>query len=172
MPNYDLKTKKIEELNQKANEALSIVVGEYRGLTVDEMCELRKKSRENGVFLKVYKNTLAKKALKDTKFECVNEVLSGPTIIGCAIDEPGAAAKLLSDFAKDNDMLKLKGVSLGDTLLGPEQIKTVATLPNREQALSMLLGTLQAPVTKLAQTLNQTYTKFAYALVALKDKSN
>ena len=102
----------------------------------------------------------------------MNEVLSGPTIIGCAIDEPGAAAKLLSDFAKDNDMLKLKGVSLGDTLLGPEQIKTVATLPNREQALSMLLGTLQAPVTKLAQTLNQTYTKFAYALVALKDKSN
>tara|TARA_X000000950_G_C13595331_1_gene529086 strand:- start:34 stop:552 length:519 start_codon:yes stop_codon:yes gene_type:complete len=172
MPNYDLKNKKIEELNQKANEAMSIVIGEYRGLSVEDMCELRKKSRESGVFLKIYKNTLAKRALKGTKFECVNEVLSGPTIIGCAIDEPGAAAKLLSDYAKENETLKLKGVSLGDTLLGPEQVKTVAELPNREQALSMLLGTLQAPVTKLAQTLNQTYSKFAYALVALKDKSN
>ena len=172
MPNYDLKNEKIEELNQKANEAMSIVVGEYRGLSVEDMCELRKKSRESGVFLKIYKNTLAKRALKGTKFECVNEVLSGPTIIGCAIDEPGAAAKLLSDYAKENETLKLKGVSLGDTLLGPEQVKTVAELPNREQALSMLLGTLQAPVTKLAQTLNQTYSKFAYALVALKDKSN
>jgi large subunit ribosomal protein L10 len=172
MPNYDLKNEKIEELNQKANEAMSIVIGEYRGLSVEDMCELRKKSRESGVFLKIYKNTLAKRALKGTKFECVNEVLSGPTIIGCAIDEPGAAAKLLSDYAKENETLKLKGVSLGDTLLGPEQVKTVAELPNREQALSMLLGTLQAPVTKLAQTLNQTYSKFAYALVALKDKSN
>lgn len=172
MPNYDLKTKDIKELNEKANEALSMVIGEYRGLSVDEMCDLRKRSRASGVFLKVYKNTLAKRALKDTKFECVTEVLSGPTIIGCAIDEPGAAAKLLSDFAKENDTLKLKGVSLGDTLLGPEQIKRVATLPNREQALSMLLGTLQAPVTKLAQTLTQTYSKFGYALVAIKEKSS
>lgn len=170
MPNHTLKAQTVEELNQLANQAMSIVLAEYRSLTAEQMCSLRHESRKNGVVLKVYKNTLAKRALKDTKFECVNDALVGPIMIGCSMDAPGAAAKLLQDFAKKNEELKITGVSLGEQLLGPEHVKRVAALPNREQALSILLGTLQAPVVKMARGLTQTYAKFGYALVALKDK--
>lgn len=170
MPNYTLKAQAVEELNQLAGQAMSIVLAEYRDLNAEQLCSLRAESRKQGVVLKVYKNTLAKRALKDTKFECVNDALVGPIMIGCSIEAPGGAAKLLQDFAKKNEELKIMGVSLGDELLGPEHVKRVAALPNREQALSILLGTLQAPVVKLAQGLTQTYAKLGYGLVALKDK--
>jgi large subunit ribosomal protein L10 len=170
MPNYTLKAKAVDELSQLANEAMSMVLAEYRDLNAEQLCSLRAESRKQGVVLKVYKNTLAKRALKGTKFECINDALVGPIMLGCSMDAPGAAAKLLQDFAKKNQELKIMGVSLGDQFMGPEHIKRVAALPNREQALSILLGTLQAPVVKLAQGFTQTYAKFGYALVALKDK--
>ena len=169
MPNYELKAEQIDALSEKVSNASCVVVGDYRGMTADQMDSLRKLSRSENVHIKILKNTLAKRALNGTQFSCLDDVLKGPVMLALAFEEPGSAAKLIKRVMKDVDVLSVKGLSLGDTLLGPEQLTAIAELPNREQALSMLLGTLKAPTTKLAQTLQQTYTKLAYALNAYID---
>ncbi len=169
MPNYDIKEKKIEALSENIASCQCVVVGEYRGMTAQEMDLLRKKSREQKVYIKICKNTLAKRALNGTQFECLQDVLKGPVMLALALNEPGDAAKLINSVMKSVDVLKVKGISLGDTVLGPDQLKAIANMPNREQALAMLMGTMQAPLTKLAQTMQQTYSKFAYALNAIKE---
>jgi large subunit ribosomal protein L10 len=143
---------------------------EYRGMEVAELTDLRVKAREQGVHLRVIRNTLAKRALQETKFSDINSALTGPLIYGFSIDAPGGAARLFKDYAKENDKLKVTALSIGSGLLGPEKLDAVASLPTRDEALAKLLATFKAPVGKFVQTINEVPTKFVRVLAAIKDE--
>jgi len=153
-----------------ASNAQSVVAAEYRGLTVTQMTELRSKARNSGVYLRVVKNTLARKAIAGTPFECVGKSLKGPLILAFSKDDPGAAARLVKAFAKDNDKLKTTVLSLGDTVLTAKDIDRVASLPTLETARATLLGALQAPIGKLVRTIAEPQAKLVRAIAARKDK--
>ena len=139
-------------VNEAAQSALSAVIADYRGLTVDQMTALRSEARKNGVYLKVVRNTLAKKAVEGTEYECIQEALVGPTILAFSQEDPGAAARVLKDFAKENDALEVKALSIGGKLLGAEQIDVLAKMPTLDQARAMLMSVMIAPVTKLVRS--------------------
>jgi len=160
----------VSEVNTAANSALSAVLANYRGVTVSEMTELRKTARENKVYLRVIRNTLLKKAVKGTEFECIQEVLTGPTILALSEEDPGAAARVLKDFAKENDEFVIKALSVGGELLDASQIDRLAKLPTHDQALSILMSVMLAPVTKLARTLNEVPSKATRAVAAVRDQ--
>ena len=144
----------IAEVSETASNALSLVIADARGVTVTDMTELRAKARENKVVLRVVKNTLAKRAFKETEFECVEEALVGPSIFGFSMEDPGAAARLFKDFSKENDAFDVKALSVSGQLLDNSQIDVLASLPTRDQALSMLCNVMLAPITKLTRTFN------------------
>ncbi|MEZ5510281.1 MAG: 50S ribosomal protein L10 [Gammaproteobacteria bacterium] len=160
----------VAEVSQAATGALSAVIADYRGLTVSQMTELRKQARAQGVYLKVVRNTLARIAVRGTEFECLHDALVGPTILALSIEDPGAAARLFKEYAKTNDKLEVKALAVGGIAYGAADIDRLASLPTREQALGMLAGVLQAPVTKLARTLNEMPSQIARALAAVKDQ--
>ena len=139
--------------------AHSVVAAEYRGLTVAKLTELRAKARATGVYLRVVKNTLARKAVDGTQFECIGSKLKGPLILAFSQDDPGAAARLVKAFAKDNDKLVTTLVSLGGALLQATELDRVANLPTRDQALAQLLGILKAPITKFVPHAGTAYGK-------------
>lgn len=157
-------------VNEAAQNALSAVIADYRGLTVDQMTALRSEARNNGVYLKVVRNTLAKRAVEGTEFECLQEALVGPTILAFSQVDPGAAARVLKDFAKDNDALEVKALSIGGKLLGAEQIDVLAKMPTLDQARAMLMSVMIAPVTKLARTLNEFPAKITRVMAAVADE--
>jgi len=159
----------VAEVNAVAGTALSLVAAEYRGLTVDQMTALRKDAREAGVYMRVVKNTLARRAVEGTDFECVKEDLSGPLLLAFSKEEPGAAARVVKSFAKDNDQLVARLVSIGGKLLPGSDLERLASLPTREQALSMLIGVMQAPIAKFVRTLNEPVTKLVRTVAAVKD---
>ena len=144
----------IAEVSETASNALSLVIADARGVTVTDMTELRAKARENNVVLRVVKNTLAKRAFKETEFECVEEALVGPSIFGFSMEDPGAAARLFKDFSKENDAFDVKALSVSGQMLDNSQIDVLASLPTRDQALSMLCNVMLAPITKLTRTFN------------------
>lgn len=158
----------VAEVSEVANQSISLVVADYRGLDVPDMTELRKKARESGVYLKVIRNTLAKRALQGTDFECIEGVLVGPSICGFAQNEPGAAAKLFQEFGKTNDALKVKALVVGGEFYEASQLDVVASLPSKEEALGMLARALQAPITNLARTLAEPASKLTRALDAYR----
>ncbi len=160
----------VSEVNQAANSALSAVLADYRGVTVGSMTELRKTARENNVYLRVVRNTLLKKAVADTDFECIQEVLVGPTILALSQDDPGAAARVLKDFAKENADFEITALSVGGKLLDANQIDVLAKLPTHDQALSMLMSVMLAPVTKLARTMNEVPSKVTRGVAAVRDQ--
>lgn len=160
----------VAEVSQAAAGALSAVIADYRGLTVSQMTELRKQARAQGVYLKVVRNTLARIAVRGTEFECLHDALVGPTILALSVEDPGAAARLFKEYAKTNDKLEVKALAVGGIAYGAADIDRLASLPTREQALGMLAGVLQAPVTKLARTLNEMPSQVARALAAVKDQ--
>lgn len=160
----------VAEVNQAAAGALSAVIANYRGLTVTQMTNLRKQAREQGVYLKVVRNTLARIAVRGTEFECLHDALVGPTILALSIEDPGAAARLIKDYAKTNDKLEVKALAIGGVAYGAAEIDRLATLPTREQALGILAGTLQAPLSKFARTLNEVPSQIARVLAAVKDQ--
>lgn len=162
----------VAEVNEAASGALSAVLADYRGLTVSELTELRKLAREQSVYLRVIRNTLARRAVAGTEFECLQDTFVGPTILALSIDDPGAAARLIKDFAKGHEQLEVKALAVGGEALGPEQIDRLANLPTRDQALGQLASVLQAPVTKLARTLNDVPGKVARVLAAVKDQKD
>ena len=143
----------VAEVNAVAGEALSAVAAEYRGLSVGEMTELRSNARDSGVYLRVIKNTLARRAIEGTEFECLNDSLSGPLLIAFAKEDPGAAARVIKDFAKEHDALKAVALSAGGQLLAADKLDELASLPTLDQARSMLLGMLTAPMSSLVRTL-------------------
>ena len=166
----DDKKAMVAEVAAVAANAQSVVAAEYRGLTVTQMTDLRSKARKSGVYLRVVKNTLARKAIAGTQFECVGKSLKGPLILAFSKDDPGAAARLVKAFAKDNDKLKPTVVSLGGSALTAKDLDKVASLPTLEIARATLLGALQAPVGKLVRTVAEPHARLVRALAAVKDK--
>jgi large subunit ribosomal protein L10 len=168
--NLEDKKAMVAEVSAVAATALSVVAAEYRGLTVSQMTELRSKARSAGVYMRVIKNTLARKAMAGTSFECMNSVLKGPLVLAFSKDDPGAAARVVKAFAKDNDKLVTMAVSLGGQLLNASALEKVASLPTREQALSQLMGVMKAPIQKLAATLAAAPSKLVRTLAAVRDQ--
>ena len=160
----------VSEVNQAASSALSAVLADYRGVTVEDMTALRKNARENKVYLRVVRNTLLKRAVADTEFECIQRVLVGPTILAFSQEDPGAAARVLKDFAKENDDFEIKALSVGGQLMDASQIDVLAKLPTLDQARSMLMSVMLAPVTKLARTINEVPSKVTRAVAAVRDQ--
>ena len=160
----------VAEVNEVAKRALSAVVAEYRGLTAGKFDILRKKARENGIYLHVVKNTLAIKAVKGTEFECLAPVLAGPLVLGFSLDDPGAVGRVIKDFAKENDKLVVKALAVGGTLYGAKDIDRLATLPTKNQAIAMLMGTMKAPVEKFVRTLAEPAAKVTRAVKAVADQ--
>ena len=160
----------VAEVNAVAASALSVVAAEYRGLKVSQLTDLRSKARSSGIYLRVVKNTLARKAVAGTAFECIGKSLKGPLILAFSKDDPGAAARLVKAFAKDNDKLVPTLVSLGGTSLSPKDLDKVANLPTLNAARGMLLGVLQAPLGTLVRTINEPHAKLVRAVAARKDK--
>jgi len=168
--NLEDKKALVAEVAAVAQKAQSVVAAEYRGLTVGQMTELRAKARKQGVYMRVVKNTLARKALAGTSFESVGPKLKGPLVLAFSKDDPGAAARVVKDFAKANEKLVATLVSLGGRVLPGADLEKVASLPTCEQALSMLLGVLKAPITKLAGTLAAPASKLARTVAAVRDQ--
>jgi large subunit ribosomal protein L10 len=160
----------VSEVNEAATSALSAVLADYRGVSVSALTQLRKSARQNNVYLRVVRNTLLKRAVAGTEFECIQDALVGPTILAFSMEDPGAAARVLKDFAKANDKFEIKALSIGGKLLGADQIDALATLPTYDQAVSMLMSVMLAPVTKLVQTFNEVPTKVTRAVAAVRDQ--
>ncbi|HJL61538.1 MAG TPA: 50S ribosomal protein L10 [Pseudomonadales bacterium] len=160
----------VAEVNETASNALSAVMADYRGVSVEDMTELRKQAREQSVHLRVVRNTLAKRAFEGTEFECMNEVLLGPNILAFSLEDPGAGARVFKDFAKENDEFEIRALSVGGKLLPVEQLDVLAKLPTRDQALAMLMSVMIAPVTKLTRTLNEVPSKVTRAVAAVRDQ--
>ncbi len=168
--NLSQKQAVVAEVAEVAGRAHSVVAAEYRGLTVSRMTELRAKARAAGVYLRVVRNTLARRAVQETEFECMSDQLIGPLVLAFSQEEPSAAAKVLKDFSKDNDKLVIKLASIGGKLLQPSEIERLATLPSRDQALSRLMAVMKAPIGKLVQTLAAPHTKLVRVLAAVRDQ--
>jgi large subunit ribosomal protein L10 len=160
----------VAEVNETASNALSAVMADYRGVTVDNMTALRKQAREQNVDVRVIRNTLAKRAFEGTEFECLSEALLGPNILAFSLEDPGAGARIFKDFAKENEEFEIKALSVGGKLLPAEQIDALAKLPTRDQALAMLMSVMLAPVTKLTRTLNEVPSKVTRVVAAVKDQ--
>jgi len=160
----------VAEVSEIASSAHSAVAAEYRGLTVEEMTQLRRSARAGGVYLRVVKNTLAKRAIQGTDFECMTEALQGPLVLAFSQEDPGAAGRVIKEFLKDNKTLEVKLVSIGGELLPATELERLASLPNREQALSMLVGVIQAPITKFVRTLAEPTAKFVRGVAAVRDQ--
>ena len=158
----------VEELNEIANKAISAVAADYHGTSVCELTKLREEARNSSVHLKVIRNTLAKRALTDTKFSCFDELLVGPTILAFSLDDPASAAKLANNFNKVNSNFKVKGLSMGDTLLELSRLSDIANLPTKEEAIAQLAGLLNAPLVKLVSLINEIPTKLTRTLEAVK----
>ena len=160
----------VAEVNEVAASALSAVVADYRGLTVAEMTDMRAKARESGVYLRVVRNTLAKRAVEGTDYACLDEAFSGPTILAFSQEDPGSAARLLKDYAKEHEALEVRALAIGGEMLSADQIDRVAKLPTLDEARAMLLAVMQAPVVKLARTLNEVPGKLVRTVAAVRDQ--
>jgi large subunit ribosomal protein L10 len=164
------KERVVEEVAGVASRAHSAVAAEYRGLTVAQMTQLRDRARESGVYVRVVRNTLARRAVADTEFECLSEGLIGPLVLAFAQEDPGASARVLRDYARENDKLVIRLVAFGGRLLPASEIDTLATLPTREQALSQLLAVMKAPIEMLVRTLAEPHAKLVRTIDAVRLK--
>ena len=151
--NLDSKKAVVEEVAVYAAKAHSAIVAEYRGLTVTELTELRKTARETGVYLRVIKNTLARRAVAGTEFECMQSGLVGPLLIAFSMEDPGSAARLVSNFAKTHDKLITKIVAIGGQAFDGSELPRLARLPTRDQGIALLMSVMRAPTEKLVRTL-------------------
>lgn len=158
----------VEQVSGMLSDSEAAILAEYRGLTVSDMMQLRTQARDAGVFLKIVKNTLAKRAVKGSEFECLDDHLVGPVALAASQD-PVAVAKLLYNFAKDHGALNIKAGAMSGNLLTEGEIQALASLPGRDQLLARLAGTLQAPLQKFVQTLNEIPAKFVRTLAAVHD---
>ena len=158
----------VSEVAAKLQGAQSLIVAEYRGLNVERVTQLRSKARKSGVWLRVLKNTLARRAVKGTPFEKLSDQMVGPLMYGISQD-PVAGAKVLSEFAKENELFVIKAGAMPNAVISAQEIKALSQLPSREELIAKLLGTMQAPVTKLVRTMNEVPSKFVRTLAAYRD---
>ena len=166
--NLDQKKQVVEDVSAVVGNAQATVIAEYRGMTVEQMKVLRREAYDNNVYVKVVKNTLLKRAVKDTEHSCLDDLLVGPLAFA-ASEDPVAVAKVLDKYAKEYDALEIKAGSMAGNVLSEGEIKALAQLPSRDELLAKLMGTMQAPVAKFVQTLNEVPTKFARGLAAVRD---
>jgi large subunit ribosomal protein L10 len=162
----------VKEVNAVAGESVTAVAAEYRGLSVADMTELRKEARDAGVYLRVVKNTLARRAVEGTDFECMQDTLKGPILLAFGKDDPGAAARVIKDFAKGHDALKAISLSTGGQLLPASDLAALANLPTLDQAHAILLGVMMAPMTKLARTLAEPSAMLARTMSARGEQNS
>lgn len=160
----------VAEVAEVAATSLSVVVAEYRGLTVPQMTELRAKARESGVYLRVIRNTLARRAIEGTDFACMHEILSGPLLLAFSRHEPGAAARLIRDFSKANEKLAVKALSISGQLLEANALDTVAKLPTRDEAIATLMSVMKAPIAQFVRTLAEPHAKLVRTIAAVRDQ--
>jgi len=159
----------IAEVGEVAQTALAAVAAEYRGLTVEEMTDLRVKARQGGVYLKVAKNTLVRRAVEGTEFECMQDSLSGPLLLAFSMEDPGAAARLVKDFIKSNDKLITKLVAVGGEVFEASELDRMSKLPTYDQAIAMMMGVMKAPIEKFVRTLAEPHTKLVRSFAAVSD---
>jgi large subunit ribosomal protein L10 len=159
----------VEEVAAVAESAHSAVAAEYRGLTVEEMTDLRVKAREGGVYLRVVKNTLARRAFEGTEFECMSDQLVGPLVLAFSQEDPGSAARVIKEFAKEHEKLEVKVLAVGGESLAASELDRLASLPTRDQAISMLMAVMRAPLDKFARTLNEVPGKLVRTVAAVRD---
>ncbi|MCG8369251.1 MAG: 50S ribosomal protein L10 [Proteobacteria bacterium] len=160
----------VEEVNAVAGDSVTAVAAEYRGLSVAQMTELRRNARNAGVYLRVVKNTLARRAVEGTEFECMKDTLKGPILLAFAKDDPGAAARVIKDFARENDALQAVSLSAGGQVMPGSDLAKLADLPSLDQARAMLLGVFQAPMSQLVRTLAEPSAMLARTMAARGDQ--
>lgn len=160
----------VAEVNAVASKAQAAIAAEYAGLSVAQMTALRSKARQAGVYIKVVKNTLARRAVVGTSFECMVEKLAGPLLLVFSADDPGAGARIVRDFMKDNQKLVPVAIGIGGQLRGPKDLVAVASLPTLDEARAQLLGMFQAPVSQLVRTLAEPAAQLVRVLAAQRDK--
>jgi len=159
----------VSEVAAVAESAHSAVAAEYRGLTVEQMTDLRVKAREGGVYLRVVKNTLARRAFEGTEFECMSDQLVGPLVLAFSQEDPGSAARVIKEFAKEHEKLEVKVLAVGGEALAASELDKLASLPTRDQAISMLMAVMKAPLDKFARTLNEVPGKLVRTVAAVRD---
>jgi len=159
----------VAEVAEVAAHAYSAIAAEYRGLTVSEMTELRVAARKENVYLRVVRNTLARRAVEGTDFACMQEGMTGPLVLGFSMEDPGAVARVMGDFAKANKQFEVKMVSLGGKLFPAEEVERLAKMPTRDQAISMFMGTIKAPIEKFVRTLQAPTSKMVRTFAAVRD---
>jgi large subunit ribosomal protein L10 len=167
--NLEQKKAVVAEVAEAASKALAAVAAEYRGLTVDEMTEFRVKAREGGVFVKVAKNTLVRRAVEGTEYECMQEALTGPLLLAFSMDDPGAAARLVKDYSKDHNKLIAKLVAVGGQLYDASELERLSKLPTYDQAIAMLMSVMKAPIEKFVRTLAEPHAKLVRTVAAVRD---
>ena len=166
--NLEQKQAVVAEVAAQLANAQAVIVAEYRGLDVARVTQLRSKARKSGLYLRVLKNTLARRAVKGTPFEQLSDQMVGPLMYGIATD-PVAGAKVIAEFAKENELFVIRGGAMANTKMSDKDVKALALLPSREELIAKLMGTMQAPVAKLVRTLNEVPGKFARTLAAYRD---
>jgi large subunit ribosomal protein L10 len=167
--NFAQKEAVVAEVSEVAKSAYSALGAEYRGLTVAEMTELRAKAREAGVYVRVVKNTLARRALAETDFACMSDVLTGPLVLAFGRNDPGSVARVAKDFAKEHSHFQVRMIALSGQLLEATELDKVAKMPTYEEAISILMGTMKAPIQKLTSTLNEVPGKLVRTVAAVRD---
>lgn len=160
----------VQEVTEVASKAISAVVADYRGLTVNQMTQLRKSARKAGVYLRIVPNTLTRRAFEKTEFSCLSDHLVGPLFIALSLESPGDAARLLKDYSKTFEKLEVKALSVGGKVYGAEQLEAVASLPTRDEAIAKLMYVMKAPIEKFVRTLAAPQLKLVRTLVAVKDQ--
>ena len=166
--NLEQKQAVVAEVAAQLAKAQAVIVAEYRGLDVARVTQLRSKARKSGLYLRVLKNTLARRAVKGTPFEQLSDQMVGPLMYGIATD-PVAGAKVIAEFAKENELFVIRGGAMANTKMSDKDVKALALLPSREELIAKLMGTMQAPVAKLVRTMNEVPGKFARTLAAYRD---
>ena len=165
----DEKKSIVTDVHSTADTALSLVIADARGVSVSEITKLRADARLMNVRIRIVRNTLAKRAFEGTDFECVEDMLRGPSLFAFSMDDPGAAARLLKDFAKVNENFQVKALSIAGKLLDGAQVDVLANLPTRIEALEMLARVTLAPVNALVRTTNEIPTRVTRVLAAIRD---
>jgi large subunit ribosomal protein L10 len=160
----------VAEVSEIAAKAHSAVAAEYRGLTVEQMNVLRAQAREAGVYLRVVKNNLARRAIKGTDFECMADSLVGPLLLAFSQEDPGSAARVVKKFAKEHDKLQAKIVAIGGQAMPGTELDRLASLPTRDEAISLLMAVMKAPIEKFVRTLNEPHAKLVRTIAAVRDQ--
>ena len=168
--NFEQKKAVVAEVADAANKALAAVAAEYRGLTVEEMTELRVQARKDGVYVKVAKNTLVRRAVEGTDYECMQDSLTGPLLFAFSMDDPGAAARLVKGYSKTHDKLITKLVAVGGELYGASELERLSNLPTYDQAIAMLMSVMKAPIEKFVRTLAEPHAKLVRTVAAVRDE--